>query len=98
MQLVGARSGDNRNLTARRSTEFRRVRRGLDSELLHRIHGYQTVRSAHRTERSKCSSKTVAPGLNGGDTDSDVCADAVHHPIVRSGALAVHVELSVVVG
>src|SRR5258708_1862720 len=95
VKLIRPRPRDDRNLSAGRTAKFGRVSGCLYTELLHRIDRDKAVGPALRAEAKQCSSCPIARYKARGCTD--VGANAVHHPVVGTGALPIDAELPPIV-
>src|SRR6202021_1601896 len=94
MELIAARARKDRNLPSRCAPKFGCIRRCLNSEFLHRVQRHQTIGAAQCTKRTKSAAKSVPWARS--RADPNIRANAIHHPVVGTGALSVHAELSAV--
>ncbi len=92
MKLIGPRARSYGDLPARGATKLRRIGRRLNPKFLQSIYRHQAVRSALSGEAPDRACKGT-PGLEIG-VYADVRAHAIHHPVVRTRALAVDAKLS----
>src|ERR1051326_4796517 len=92
-QLVAARARLHHDLRAGRAAKLRRITARQNLELLERVDREQAVGRAERSQAGQRSRAGLAQPVGAGGY-ADVGADAVHHEVVRTRALAVNAELS----
>ncbi len=65
----------------------------MDSEFLHRIHGYEVVGPSQNAEARQCAGSISIQRSGAALVGADVGADSVDREVIRVGALAVGTEL-----
>jgi len=91
VELVATGFSDDGYLGPWCVSEFSRVRRSLDTELLHGIHGNQSVSAALGAETRYRTSQSLTEATDG---HAKICAHTIDHEVVRVAALAIRAELA----
>src|SRR4029450_1440422 len=90
--FVCSRPRVNQDLRTWRTTELRRIRRGINPKFLNCIHWRQGVRSTENTQTRQGTGTGLAQ--SGSRCDTDVGADTIHEKIVSIRPLTIRTELS----
>src|ERR1700719_1419055 len=96
MKSVRSRARNDRNLRPRCTPKLRCIRGSLNTEFLQSVNGNKAIRTSLGTEGTSRSPQSITRRSNYSNSDPDVGAYAVHHPIIRASALPIHTELPTV--
>jgi hypothetical protein len=92
MELVRSRARDDRDLRARCAPVFRRIGRGLNTEFLHRLDGYQRVRATGCTETGQGTRRRL--NQRQASAHSYIRPNSIDSEIICIGPLAIDAELA----